>query len=307
MMDRIPRILAIDDTPENLLTLGAALGADFDLQIATSGAMGVARAMESPPDLILLDVMMPEMDGYETCRRLQANPVTCDIPIIFVTAQYSPSDETRGLDAGAEDFIAKPINPSVLRARVRTHLTIKRQADLLRSMAYIDGLTGIANRRQFDDALESEWRGCRRTCSPLTLAMIDIDHFKQFNDAYGHLAGDACLKTVAAALKAAMGRSRDLIARYGGEEFICLLPDTDRAGAQIKTEELRQSVQSLNLPHKTSRVAPVVTVSIGVTTMIPVADLTSDGLIAAADIQLYEAKRSGRNRICSIELQEIMT
>jgi diguanylate cyclase (GGDEF)-like protein len=302
MTDRHPRILAIDDTPANLLTLGTALGPDFDLQIATSGPMGLAQAVESPPDLILLDVMMPEMNGYETCSRLQANPVTRDIPIIFVTAQNSPTDETRGLEAGAADFISKPLNPRVLRARVRTHLIIKQQADLLRSMAFIDGLTGVANRRQFDESLHSEWRDCRRTHSPLTLAMIDIDHFKQFNDAYGHQAGDASLKAVADVLKAVIGRSHDLIARYGGEEFVCLLPCTDSAGAIVKAEELRQSVQTLNICHEASGAVQVLTISIGVATIVPMGDLTPDRLIAAADMQLYEAKRGGRNRTCSMEL-----
>ena len=247
MTDRLPMILAIDDTPANLLTIGKALGSAFDLQVATSGLTGLALAMESTPDLILLDVMMPDMDGYETCRCLLANPVTRDIPVIFITAQNSPDDETQGLEAGVVDFISKPVNPSVLRARVRTHLTMKRMADQLRSMALIDGLTGIANRRCLDEALASEWRACQRACLPLALAMIDIDHFKRLNDTYGHPVGDTCLVTVASALKACLGRSHDLIARYGGEEFLCLLPGTELAGALSKAEELRQSVQDLDL------------------------------------------------------------
>ncbi len=297
-----PKILAIDDTPANLLTLGKALGDEVDLQVATSGAQGLALARQSPPDLILLDVMMPEMDGYETCRRLRSETTTRNIPIIFVTAQNSPADETRGLEAGAEDFISKPINPSVLLARVRTHLTIKLQADLLRSMAFIDGLTGVANRRQFDETLASKWRDCRRSRSYLTLAMIDIDHFKRFNDSYGHQAGDACLQAVAAVFKNGVGRSRDLIARYGGEEFACLLPDTDPAGAQAKIEELRLAVQSLSIPMVESSVMPVVAVSIGMATVVPTAGLTPELLVAAADAQLYEAKRSGRNRTCFVLL-----
>ncbi len=308
MTARRPRILAIDDTPANLLMVGAALGRDVDLQVATSGRKGLAHATACPPDLILLDVMMPGMDGYETFGRLQDDPLTRDIPVIFVTAENSPDDETRGLDHGAADFISKPINPAVLRARVRTHLTIKRQGDLLRSMAFVDGLTGVANRRQFDETLEIEWRSCRRTASPLSLAMIDIDHFKQLNDAYGHQAGDACLKAVASVLKTGMERPRDLIARYGGEEFVCLLPDTELTGARDKTEELRQAVQQLRISHVTSGVAPMVTpmvtmtltISIGVATVIPQAELTAEGLVAAADSQLFEAKRSGRNRTCSV-------
>ena len=301
MMVPLPRILAIDDTPANLVTLGAVLGAQFDLQIANSGAMGIAQAQESLPDLILLDVRMPEMDGYEVCRRLKADPITRDIPVLFVTSQCSSAEETLGLEAGAEDFITKPFSPSVLRARVLTHLTIKRQADRLRSMAFIDGLTGVANRRRLDEALEREWRACRRTRSPLTLAMIDIDYFKRFNDTYGHLAGDVCLKEVATVLMGCMGRPHDLIARYGGEEFVCLLPATDLAGAKAKAEELRGAVQALGIRHAASDVAPVVTVSIGVTSVLPTAELTTERLLAVADDRLYTAKRNGRNRACCID------
>jgi diguanylate cyclase (GGDEF)-like protein len=294
-------ILAIDDTPANLLTLGKALGGEFDLQFATSGAAGVALAIESLPDLILLDVMMPDMDGYETCHRLLADPATRDIPIIFITAQNSPDDETRGLEAGALDFISKPVNPAVLRARVRTHLTMKRMADQLRSMALVDDLTGIANRRCLFETLENEWRVCQRINTPLALAMIDIDHFKRVNDSYGHQSGDVCLIAVASALKACLGRPHDLIARYGGEEFICLLPGTDLAGAQSKAEELRQSVQVLGIPNAGESTAPVVTVSIGVAVAIPTTEMTPDQLVESADKQLYEAKRAGRNRICCVD------
>ena len=297
MSDLRPRILAIDDTPTNLLALGAVLGDEFALQIATSGAAGLALAGKSSPDLILLDVMMPDMNGFETCRRLKADPLTRDIPVIFVTALDSPEDETLGLEAGAVDFISKPLHSAVVRARVRTHLTLKHQADLLRSMSFVDGLTGAANRRQFDEALQREWRACLRTGSSLALAMIDIDHFKQFNDTYGHPAGDACLRAIAGILNGAMNRSHDLIARYGGEEFVCLLPDINRTDAQIKAEQLRQAVQSLNIPHAASSTAPVVTISLGLALFIPTSELTPEQLVAAADAELYTAKRAGRNRL----------
>ena len=297
MSDLRPRILAIDDTPTNLLALGAVLGDEFALQIATSGAAGLALAGKSAPDLILLDVMMPDMNGFETCRRLKADPLTRDIPVIFVTALDSPEDETLGLEAGAVDFISKPLHSAVVRARVRTHLTLKHQADLLRSMSFVDGLTGAANRRQFDEALQREWRACLRTGTSLALAMIDIDHFKQFNDTYGHPAGDACLRAIAGILNGAMNRSHDLIARYGGEEFVCLLPDINRTDAQIKAEQLRQAVQSLNIPHAASSTAPVVTISLGLALFIPTSELTPEQLVAAADAELYTAKRAGRNRL----------
>jgi diguanylate cyclase (GGDEF)-like protein len=298
MSDRRPRILAIDDTPTNLLTLGAVLGDEFALQIATSGAMGLALAGQSAPDLILLDVMMPEMDGFETCRRIKADPLTGDIPVIFVTALNNPEDETFGLEVGAVDFISRPLNSAVVRARVRTHLTLKHQADLLRSMSFVDGLTGIANRRQFDEALQREWRACLRTGTSLALVMIDIDHFKQFNDAYGHPVGDTCLRAIAGILHGEINRAHDLIARYGGEEFVCLLPDINLAGARIMAEQLRQAVQSLSIPHEASSIAPMVTISLGLALFIPTGKLTPEQLVAAADAQLYEAKHAGRNRVC---------
>jgi diguanylate cyclase (GGDEF)-like protein len=298
MSDPRPRILAIDDTPTNLLTLGAALGNEFALHVATSGAMGLELAAQSAPDLILLDVMMPDMDGYETCRRLKADRLTRDIPVIFVTALNSAEDEAFGLEVGAVDFISKPLNSAVVRARVRTHLTLKYQADLLRSMAFLDGLTGIANRRQFEEALQREWRACLRTGTSLALAMIDIDHFKSFNDTHGHVAGDACLRAIAGILHNDMSRPHDLIARYGGEEFACLLPDTDLEGARVKAEQLRHAVQSLGIPHEASGTAPVVTISVGLETFIPTDELTPERLVAAADAQLYKAKHAGRNRVC---------
>jgi diguanylate cyclase (GGDEF)-like protein len=242
--------------------------------------------------------MMPDMNGFETCRRLKADPLTRDIPVIFVTALDSPEDETFGLEAGAVDFISKPLNSAVVRARVRTHITLKRQADLLRSMSFVDGLTGVANRRQFDEALQREWRACLRTGTSLALIMIDIDYFKQFNDTYGHPAGDACLRAIAGILDGEMNRSHDLIARYGGEEFVCLLPDINLTAAQIKAEQLRQAVQSLNIPHKASSTAPVVTISVGLAFFIPTEKLTPEQLVAAADVQLYTAKHTGRNRVC---------
>jgi len=292
-----PRLLVVDDQPINIQALYQAFQADHEVFMATSGEQALDFCRRDPPDLILLDVMMPEMDGLEVCRRLKADASTADIPVIFVTAQEDPADETRALEAGGVDFIVKPVNRAVVRARVRTHLTLKAQADLLRSLAFIDGLTGVANRRRFDESLQAEWRHCRRGTGPLTLIMIDIDHFKRYNDRYGHQAGDACLQRVAAVIKGSLGRSHDLVARYGGEEFVCLLPDCSPAGAARKAEALRQAVAALGIPHETSSVAATVTVSLGVATCIPDANASADQLLAAADAALYAAKTGGRNRV----------
>lgn len=292
-----PRLLIVDDQPINIQALYQAFQADHEVFMATSGEQALDFCRRDPPDLILLDVMMPGMDGLEVCRRLKADAATADIPVIFVTAQEDPADETRALEAGGVDFIIKPVNRAVVRARVRTHLTLKAQADLLRSLAFIDGLTGVANRRRFDERLFVEWRHCRRGAIPLTLIMIDIDHFKRYNDRYGHQAGDACLQQVAAVIKGNLGRSHDLVARYGGEEFVCLLPDCNPAGAARKAEVLRQAVLALGIPHETSSVAATVTVSLGTATCTPDANASADQLLAAADAALYTAKTGGRNRV----------
>jgi len=294
-----PRLLLVDDQPINIQTLYRIFHDDHEVFMVTSGQQALEFCQQKSPDLILLDVVMPEMDGLEVCRQLKADSATRDIPVIFVTAQDSSADETRGLEVGAVDFISKPVNPMVVRARVRTHLTLKAQADLLRSLAFIDGLTGVANRRQFDESLQAEWRRCKRSRSPLALVMIDIDHFKKFNDHYGHQAGDACLQLVAKTLNERLGRPYDLVARYGGEEFACLLPENNLASANILTEVLRKAVMAQNISHEISETAPVVTISVGMAVVVPDAKRQPEQLLAAADAQLYEAKRNGRNRVCS--------
>jgi diguanylate cyclase (GGDEF)-like protein len=240
---------------------------------------------------------MPGMDGIEVCRRLKADAALADIPIIFVTARSEPAEETRALEAGGVDFIAKPVNPAVVRARVRTHLTLKAQSDLLRSLVFVDGLTGVANRRRFDEALRDEWQHCRRAGTALTLLMIDIDHFKRYNDRYGHLVGDACLKRIAAVLQAGLRRACDVVARYGGEEFACLLPECDQPAGRAKAGELCAAVAALDIPHADSPTAQRVTLSVGVATLRPNGVNDPTALVAAADAALYEAKRAGRNRV----------
>jgi diguanylate cyclase (GGDEF)-like protein len=297
-----PRLLVVDDQPVNIRSLYEIFHHDHDVFISTSGIQALEMCRSCSPDLILLDIVMPDIDGLEVCRRLKNDAETKDIPVIFVTAQDNPDDETRGLTAGAIDFITKPVNPSVVRARVRTHLTLKAQSDLLRSLVFIDGLTGVANRRRFDESLDAEWRHCRRLNSPLSLFMVDIDHFKMFNDSYGHQAGDACLQEVAAILKGQLGRSHDLVARYGGEEFVCLLPGISMVNALQKAETMVRAVRERFLPHSSSTTDSVVTISLGMAVTVPGPDLRPDDLVSAADAQLYAAKRQGRNRVCGQEV-----
>lgn len=301
MLSKRPRLLVVDDQPINIHTIYQIFQADHEVFMATSGAQALDFCRHTQIDLVLLDVVMPEMDGLEVCQLLKSEPGTADIPIIFVTAQTSPADETRALEAGGVDFIVKPVNPAVVRARVKTHLTLKAQGDLLRGLVFIDGLTGVANRRRFDEMLQAEFRRCWRSAKPLALLMIDIDHFKRYNDCYGHQTGDACLQAVANALKDRFSRSHDLVSRYGGEEFVCLMPECDFAAGQAKGEELRQAIQSLGIPHAGSPTASMVTLSIGVAVVIPDAKNSPEQLVAAADKALYTAKSSGRNCICPSE------
>ncbi|WP_372879756.1 diguanylate cyclase [Spongiibacter marinus] len=301
MLRSLPKLLLVDDQPVNIQTLYQIFADDHEVFMATSGEQALALCRDKQPDLVLLDVIMPDMDGLETCQRLKEDADTADIPVIFVTSQNSPEEETHGLEVGAVDFISKPVNPAVVRARVKTQLTLKAQTDALRMLASLDGLTGVPNRRIFDERLDAEWRACRRSASPLSLLMVDVDHFKLYNDHYGHLDGDQCLKSIASALASSVERGRDMLARFGGEEFVCLLPDTDLEGAKHIAEKLRQAVEGLAIPHVESKTAATVTVSLGVATTAQCDALEPPDLLKVADEQLYLAKQSGRNRVCGVQ------
>ena len=299
---RRPKLLVVDDQVANIQALYQAFAADHQVFMATSGEQALALCASKQPDLVLLDVMMPGMDGHEVCRQLKADPETRDIPIIFVTAHSDEEAEARALDAGAVDFITKPINPRIVRARVKTHLTLKAQTDLLRHWVYIDGLTGVHNRRYFDERLAVEWRRATRAALPLSLVMMDVDFFKSYNDHYGHQAGDDCLRRVASALKSGLSRAGDMLARYGGEEFVCLLPDTALTGALHVAAALEQSVDAQRIEHAGSSVAPFVTLSLGVCTRNPQALGTAGDLLRQADAQLYRAKSAGRHQVCGADM-----
>ena len=307
---RRPRLLVVDDQPVNIQVLYQAFAADHQVLMATGGEQALALCASQQPDLVLLDVVMPGMDGHEVCRRLKADAATRDIPIIFVTAHNDVAAETLGLEIGAADFISKPVNPKIVRARVRTQLTLKAQSDALRQWVYIDGLTGVFNRRHFDERLAAEWGRAERNQTALSVVLLDVDFFKRYNDRYGHQAGDDCLRRVAACLKAGIHRSTDLVARYGGEEFVCLLPETDLPGALLVARQLGAAVQALQIEHADSQAAAVVSVSLGVCsrsghTAALAADATpgsAEALLREADAQLYMAKSSGRNQTCGAKL-----
>ena len=224
---RRPRLLVVDDQPVNIQVLYQAFAADHQVLMATSGAQALSLCAARQPDLVLLDVVMPGMDGHEVCRRMKADEALRDIPVIFVTAHNDEAAETLGLEVGAVDFISKPINPRIVRARVKTHLTMKRQSDLLRQWVYIDGLTGVCNRRYFDEHLTSEWGRAARLGAPLSVGLVDVDLFKRYNDHYGHVAGDEVLSSISAtltqALLAAQSPAQTVLGRQGADEFVLVM------------------------------------------------------------------------------------
>ena len=297
--DKRPLILIVDDTPLYIELLAEALRKEYRIRVAGSGKAAFEEISKNgSPDLILLDVMMPEMDGYEVCRRLKRLPETSSVPVIFVTAKSDVLDEELGLKLGAADYITKPFHLPIVVARVKNHIHFKVKADLLESQAMLDSLTNIPNRRRFDETLEDEWKRAQRSSSPLSLIMADIDAFKSYNDNYGHGVGDDCLRKVAAALANSIERTSDLVARYGGEEFAVILPGTDAAGARIIAEHFRSNVEVMQIPHEYSETAHTVTVSVGVASCIPSIQTRPDELLKQADKMLYEAKKTGRNRVC---------
>ena len=315
--------MLVDDDPSAIQLLSRILLDFANLRFATNGEDALRLARESAPDLILLDAEMHGMNGFQVCEALKADPALRDVPVIFVTSHSEPEFEVSGFEVGAADFIAKPFNPPLVLARVTTQLRLKQSADALRRIATIDVLTGVANRRCFDTVLEREWRRARRTGVPIALLMIDVDHFKLFNDQYGHPAGDACLRSIAQALGSACHRPADLVARYGGEEFVVLLPDTPRAGAGKKACRLLDAVDALMIAHEASLTASRVTVSIGVACYDddsacwkpPSADsrLGVDlgtrcshlAMMQAADSAMYLAKHAGRARAKLLDIADL--
>lgn len=278
-----------------------------------------------PVDLILMDVMMPDTDGVEACRRIKQSEAHKQIPVIIVTALAEPEALENAFKAGAVDYITKPINQTEIEARVGSALALKfamderltREVELerrerellevtrlleetnerLRHLSTLDGLTGIPNRRRIMEFLDQEWRRSQRDGSWLSLLMIDVDYFKNYNDARGHQAGDDCLWMVANCLKRCLNRAGDMVGRYGGEEFIAVLPETPYEGAINVAEVMRGGVEALNIAHPDSTVANAVTISVGLATAIPAEGVSVPKIVSLADRALFQAKHQGRNRI----------
>ncbi len=298
---RRQRVLIVEDVRLNAQILVNVLQDEYDVAVAYNGIEALEMVKEQMPDLILLDIIMPEMDGYAVCEQLQNDAKTRDIPILFLTALEGDQNEAYGLELGAMDYIRKPFNVPIVRAKIRNHLELKRYKDLLKRDSRIDGLTRVPNRRRFDEAYVEERLRAKRAKTPLSVLMIDLDLFKRYNDTYGHLQGDDVLKLVAKTLYRNLQRPGDLLARWGGEEFVALLPDTDQAGAKNVAEKLRAAVAQLAIEHEASTVAPVVTISVGVATSLVAKPKTYDKLLHWADEAVYRAKHLGRNQVVCYE------
>ncbi len=293
---------------------------DIEFHYCSDPRQAINKATEIKATLILQDLVMPDIDGMTLMRFFRANPATHDIPVIVLSSKEDPKIKSDAFTNGANDYLVKLPDKIELIARIRAHsnsyLTqqqrdqafkalhdtqkqLEQSNSELRRLSSLDGLTGIANRRRFDEYLDSEWRRSAREGLDIGLILIDIDYFKFYNDNYGHQQGDDCLKQVAWALNGAMRRPGDLVARYGGEEFVVVLPKTDLQGAMIVAERLRSTIVALNLEHKYSKCCDHVTISLGAATFKALAEMPSAELVGAADRALYAAKESGRNQVTS--------
>lgn len=313
-------VLLVDDQPFVAEMLRRALvnEADINLHYCHDPSQAVSVAEKIGPTVILLDITMPDLDGLTVCKLLRVNPVTCDIPVVMLSSNDDPVTKAASFAAGAHDYMVKLPDSLELIARLRYHSDSyinKLQRDdayralsasqvklaelnlQLLKLANVDGLTGISNRRYFDQRLGEEWYRALRNRNPLTLIMFDIDFFKKYNDKFGHLEGDECLKQVVRCTEKIINRPADTLARYGGEEFIVLLPETDSNGAQKIAEKIRTEIEKLHLPNPDSTVIPFVTISAGVITTVPEAQSNQNACLHLVDEALYRAKEAGRNRI----------
>jgi len=293
-------ILVVDDEKSNIDVLNHILKDKYKLFIAKGGESAIKIARENVPDLILLDIIMPDMSGFEVLTQLKKSDLTSGIPVIFITGQDSKEDEIKGLTLGAVDYITKPFHNVIVEARIRTHMRIVEQMQIIERMSIMDELTELPNRRYFNDQLTREWGRAIRETASISLLIIDVDKFKMYNDTYGHPQGDALLQAVSGVFKQALKRPADFVARWGGEEFIMLMPGTDLDGAMEVAERIRAGVEETIIP-STDGTSTGTTVSIGVNCECPMINLPVAGFVSRADKALYAAKDSGRNKVCAYE------
>lgn len=290
------KILIVDDSAVQAAQLKAILADEYDVAVAHTAEDGLGRASGEDYSLILLDVVMPDMDGFTLLKKLQEELITQSIPVILITSLSDVSNEQHGLILGAVDYITKPFNPLIVKARVNTHIKLyhyRRQAE---RQSMTDQLTGLANRRRYDRCSTAKWHEAARMQVPLSICMFDIDHFKAYNDTFGHPAGDKVIAAVAKTISAHLKRTTDFVARYGGEEFVALSMGDPAEKIFGHLKKIRQAVEDLHIPHAPS-ISQWVTVSAGGVTVVPSIENNYAFFLKAADTMLYDAKRYGRNQV----------
>ncbi|MCL2265952.1 MAG: diguanylate cyclase [Treponema sp.] len=289
-------ILIVDDENVNIKVLARILGSEYIIYTASSGMDAIESAKVHKPDLILLDILMPDMDGYQTLSLLKKTEEIYKIPVIFITGLDSDEDEVKGLSLDAVDYITKPFSSTVVKLRVRNQIQIITQMRMIEELSYMDQLTGLSNRRSFDERLKMEWKQAIREKTNISLLMMDLDKFKNINDIYGHMHGDLVLQTVAGIIKQVYRRPGDFAARWGGEEFVILLPNTSVEGAVEIAEKLRTRVENTEITHENGEITKI-TISVGVRAVVPDNGITVDTFVSEADKALYAAKAAGRNKV----------
>lgn len=303
-------LMIVDDYQGNLDAMGALFEFHYKVVLKDNAKDAIAYAIQEDVDLILLDVDMPQMNGYEACAKLKSNEMTAHIPVIFVTAAASPDEEEKGLLLRAVDYVTKPINFSILNVRVRNQMELVHYRKRLEVLSCVDGLTGASNRRQLDTMLLQHYASTIRYGNCLALLMIDIDNFKAYNDTYGHVQGDECLKQVATAIMSVRRRETDIVGRYGGEEFAVVLPDTDTEGATIVATKLLNRIRDLKIKHKGNKPYDIITVSIGLAVFeaehCDHQETSLEGFVDQADKQLYAAKHRGKNCLSHARADEAL-
>jgi diguanylate cyclase (GGDEF)-like protein len=295
-------ILIVDDENSNITALTHILSPDYTIYAAKSGRAAIQAAQKFMPDAILLDILMPEMDGYAVIVELKKSASTKDIPVIFITGLDSLEAEERGLALGASDYILKPFHTPIVRLRVKNQIKMIDQLRIIERLSMIDQLTKLPNRRSFESCIELEWGRAQREQTPISILMTDLDKFKDYNDTYGHQQGDIALVSVAKVFMRFLKRPGDFAARWGGEEFIVLIPNTESQGAVELAEHIRKAVEEIEIP-ASDGIMTKMTISIGVNTWSKGTVSSIERFISEADKALYEAKRSGRNRVCEFSAE----
>lgn len=293
------KVLIVDDERSNLDVLNHLLSEKYSVYISKSGRAALKKAVEVAPDIILLDIIMPDMDGFEVIAELKNMPETRNIPVIFITSQSGVEDEEKGFFLGAVDYITKPFQPSIVKARINTHLQIVQQIRTIERLGMMDALTELPNHRWFDMQLYAEWGRAVREMTPLSLVMLDVDRLKAYNADFGLPQGDLLLQTLAGLFMSSLKRTTDLVARLGGGKFAVILPNTDIDGAVTIAEDIREYAQHMRLPCPDREEPTAVTVSAGVVCVRPTLEDGTETLAAQAVEMLKKAKKAGRNKVCS--------